>query len=91
MRCKTRKEKFMELMEDVRRFFLITVITLIGTTIAAFILCFMMTMNENRSLKLENEILKQKIEAYSEEEKNTTTSYTVVIDDKTGKILYTDF
>lgn len=91
MRCKTRKEKFMELMEDVRRFFLITVITLIGTTIAAFILCFMMTMSENRSLKLENEILKQKIEAYSEEEKNTTTSYTVVIDDKTGKILYTDF
>lgn len=91
MNCKTRKEKVMEAMENVKRFFLITVITVLGTTVAAFILVFMMTVSENKELKEQNAALKKTVESYSEKEEKSTTSYTVVIDDKTGKILYTDF
>lgn len=91
MRCKTRREKFAEVMEDVKRFFLITVISVLGTALAAAVLCFMLTISENKQLKIENEKLRKTVEAIQEEEKHNTTTYTVVVDDKTGKVVYADF
>lgn len=91
MRCKTRREKFAEVMEDVKRFFLITVISVLGTALAAAVLCFMLTISENKQLKMENEKLRKTVEAIQEEEKYSTTTYTVVVDDKTGNVIYADF
>ena len=91
MRCKTRREKFAEVMEDVKRFFLITVISVLGTALAAAVLCFMLTISENKQLKMENQKLRETVEAIQEEEKHNTTTYTVVVDDKTGKAIYADY
>jgi len=89
MNCKTMKEKWTELWENIKRFFLITVISVLGTAIFAFILAFGIISRENRELK--NTIKEMEMMEDSKKEEKSTTSYTVVIDDKTGKILYTDF
>ena len=87
MNCKTRTEKFNELMAEVKRVFLITVITVIGTAIFAMTLALAITVNENKHLK--ETIVTMEREMAEEEESYTT--YKVVIDEKSGKLIYAGY
>ena len=87
MNCKTRTEKFNELMAEVKRAFLITVITVIGTAIFAMALALAITVNENKHLK--ETIVTMEREMAKEEESYTT--YKVVIDEKSGHLIYAGY
>lgn len=86
MNCKTMKEKWTELLEDIKRFFLITVVAVLGTAIFAFILAFGMISRENRELKEQIKYMEMKED--SEKEERNTTKYIIVKDEITDEIIY---
>lgn len=87
MNCKTMKEKWTELLEDIKRFFLITVVAVLGTAIFAFILAFGMISRENRELKEQIKYMEMK-EDSEKEEHGKTTKYIIVKDEITDEIIY---
>lgn len=87
MNCKTMKEKWTELLEDIKRFFLITVVAVLGTAIFAFILAFGMISRENRELKEQIKYMEMKEDSKKEDRKENT-KYIVVMDEITGEVVY---
>lgn len=86
MNCKTMKEKWTELWENIKRFFLITVISVLGTAIFAFILAFGMISRENREMK--ETIKEMEMKENSREDRKENTKYIVVMDEVTGEVIY---
>lgn len=87
MNCKTMKEKWTELLEDIKRFFLITVVAVLGTAFFAFILAFGMISRENRELKEQIKYMEMKEDSKKEDRKENT-KYIVVMDEITGEVVY---
>lgn len=81
MNCKTRKEKFMEVIEELRRVAKIIVITVVFTMIFALGVSVSLTMKENRELKIKIEQMKK--ENTKEEEKHVK-----IVDTVSGRVIY---
>ena len=92
MNCKTRMEKLTEAWENVKRFFLITLISVVGTAIFAIFLAFGLTARENRELKEQIKVYEEQNNVKEEKAtKHSSTKYIVVVDDVTGEVIYTDY
>lgn len=81
MNCKTRKEKFMEVIEELRRVAKIIVLTVIFTIIFAIGVSVSLTIRENRELK--NQIERMEKENTKEEQHKVR-----IVDTVTGRVIY---
>lgn len=80
MNCKTIDEKLYEAMEAVKRFLLITLITVMGATLFAGGIALSWTIKENRELKTTIE----QMESQKEEDEERL----IIRDPVTGRIIY---
>ncbi len=80
MNCKTIDQKVTEAMETIKRFFLITLITVMGTAIFAGGIALNWTIKKNRELKTTIEQMEQNQE---EDEERL-----IIKDPVTGRIIY---